>query len=105
MRRRVVAAAKRVASLGASALHGLAGDRGAPGFGILLYHRVAPIAAGVPAPSWNVTPHRFRRQIEGLLADGWRIWPLRRLISCVEEGRTVPDRVTAITFALATPGG
>ena len=98
MRHHVVASAKRIAGRCGSALHRVGGRRGAPGFGILLYHRVAKTVAGAPPPSWNVTPDRFRAQIEGLLAAGYRIWPLRRMIDCVESGRAVPEKVTAITF-------
>ena len=98
MRSHVVGAAKRIASAGGCALHRFGGRRAAPGFGILLYHRVAPLVPGTPAPTWNVTPERFRSQIEGLLSAGYRIWPLRRLIDCVESGRAVPEKVTAITF-------
>ena len=39
-------------------------------FGILMYHRVTPPVEGVPPPTWNVTPERFRRQLGGLLARG-----------------------------------
>ena len=70
MRRHVVVAAKRIAGRCGSALHRVGGRRAAPGFGILLYHRVAKVANGAPAPTWNVTPDRFRAQIEGLLAAG-----------------------------------
>lgn len=98
MRSHLVTIAKRVASVGGSAAYRAAGRRGGSGFGILLYHRVAPMPPDAPAPTWNVTPSRFRRQIEGLLADGYRIWPLRRLIACFENGRAVPEKVTAITF-------
>ena len=98
MRNHVVGMAKRVASAGGSALYRAMGRRSSPGFGILLYHRTAPLTPGLPPPTWNVPPQQFRRQIEGLLAAGWRIWPLRRLIDCVESGRAIPERVTAVTF-------
>ena len=40
--------------------------RGADGFGILMYHRVARPVTGIQPPTWNVTPERFRRQMAGL---------------------------------------
>ncbi|MCE5267504.1 MAG: glycosyltransferase [Planctomycetaceae bacterium] len=63
-------------------------------FGILMYHRVTPRVAGVPRPTWNVTPERFRRQLQGLLAHGWRPWPLRRALA----GERVPPRTFVVTF-------
>ena len=98
MRRRLVTAAKRVAGGAVAALHRAAGAPAGPGFGILMYHRVAPPAPRIAAPSWNVPPARFRLQIEGLLAAGYRVWPLRRLISAMESGEPLPRKVTAITF-------
>jgi peptidoglycan/xylan/chitin deacetylase (PgdA/CDA1 family) len=98
VRRHVVAAAKRFAGMSGSVLHRAGGRRAAPGFGILLYHRVTPVVPGLPAPTWNVTPRRFRRQLEGLLAAGYLVWPLRRLIEHAECGGAIPEKVTAITF-------
>src|SRR5262249_10814303 len=40
-------------------------------FGILAYHRVAPIQPNCPPPTINVTPDRFREQITGLLRQGF----------------------------------
>jgi len=76
----------------------LVGSRSGNSPGILMYHRIAPNVPGVPKPSFNVTPTRFRRQISGLLAQGFNIWPLRKLIDHRHCGEAVPLRTVAITF-------
>jgi peptidoglycan/xylan/chitin deacetylase (PgdA/CDA1 family) len=67
-------------------------------FGILMYHRVTPRIAGVPRPTWNVTPERFRRQLESLLSRGYQPWPLRRALACRRAGEPIPARVFVVTF-------
>lgn len=66
--------------------------------GILVYHRICPPYPGVPAPTMNVTPERFRSQLRGLLALGFRVWPLSRLLDQHDAGRPLPPRTVAITF-------
>lgn len=67
-------------------------------FGILMYHRVAPRAAGAAAPTWNATPKRLGRQLSGLIARGYRPWPLRRALECRLSGEAVPARTFVVTF-------
>lgn len=67
-------------------------------FGILMYHRVADPPPGVSAPTWNVPPARFRRQLVGLLSRGYRAWPLRRVLDYHEVGLPVPRNVFVVTF-------
>lgn len=67
-------------------------------FAILMYHRVTPNIAGVPRPTWNVTPDRFRRQLEGVLSRGYKPWPLRRVLECRETGEPIPAGVFVVTF-------
>ena len=67
-------------------------------FGILMYHRVARPTVGMPAPTWNVTPEQLRRQLLGLLARGYRPWPLRRAIASRRAGEPVPPRTFVVTF-------
>jgi len=67
-------------------------------FGILMYHRVAPWTDGVPEPTWNVTPERFRRQLAGLLSRGYRPWPLRRALAYRQAGKPFPARMFVVTF-------
>ncbi|QDT66172.1 polysaccharide deacetylase family protein [Calycomorphotria hydatis] len=68
------------------------------GFGILMYHRVTEIIRDVPEPTWNVTPDRFRSQLQGLLKRGYEAWPLSRVLQHVESGATVPVNVFVVTF-------
>ena len=66
-------------------------------FGILMYHRVADPVPGASEPTWNVRPARFRRQLAGLLARGYRAWPLSRVLDEHEAGRPVPRDVFVVT--------
>jgi peptidoglycan/xylan/chitin deacetylase (PgdA/CDA1 family) len=70
----------------------------AEGPGILTYHRVAPIVPSLPSPSMNVTPARFEQQLAGLVAAGFDVWPLGRLLDHQAQGRPVPRRVVIVTF-------
>jgi len=63
-----------------------------------MYHRVAEPTPGVPEPTWNVSPARFRRQLAGLLSRGYRAWPLRRVLDYHEIGLTIPRNVFVVTF-------
>lgn len=82
-----------------SGLSRVFGSRAGEGFGILTYHRVALWAGGGPAPTWNVTPRRFRDQMEGLLARGYRPCSLRELL------KQSPDRLPLRTFAVTFDDG
>lgn len=62
---------------------------------ILLYHHVS---ADTP-PSTSVTPERFEAHLDWLDENGFRVWPLRRVLAAVLDGaEPVPDDVVAITF-------
>jgi peptidoglycan/xylan/chitin deacetylase (PgdA/CDA1 family) len=63
-----------------------------------MYHRVTPHIAGVAQPTWNVTPDRFRRQLQGLLSRGYKPWPLRRVLECRKTGEPLPAGVFVVTF-------
>ncbi len=67
------------------------------GFGILTYHRVSrPLNAGrVPL---NVTPEQFRRQLSGLLAQGYEPLSLRQALARHLEHRPLPRRAFAVAF-------
>ena len=67
-------------------------------FGILTYHRVAPPVAPFSTPTWNVSPARFEAQLSGLMARGYRPWPLRRLLACQHAMQPVPSKTFVITF-------
>jgi peptidoglycan/xylan/chitin deacetylase (PgdA/CDA1 family) len=80
------------------------GSRKAGGAGILFYHRIAPPADGLPEPGLNVTPGRFRRQIEGLIERQFRFVPLRLLIDWLSAGEPVPAKTAVVTFDDAFAG-
>lgn len=82
------------ASLGVG-LSRLLGSRGREGFGILMYHRIAP---GDGCPTWNVTPDRFRQQLRGLLDLGYHPYPLRQILAASREGRPLPRKAFVVTF-------
>ncbi len=76
----------------------LLGPRTHGTLGILMYHRVAPITAGFAPPTWNVTPDRFRHQLQGLLQMGYQGWSLRQALAHNRTGQPFPARVFVITF-------
>jgi peptidoglycan/xylan/chitin deacetylase (PgdA/CDA1 family) len=51
-----------------------------------------------PAPTWNVTPPRFRAQLAGLLERGYRPMRLRELLAASATGQPLPPRAFAVTF-------
>jgi peptidoglycan/xylan/chitin deacetylase (PgdA/CDA1 family) len=91
-------AAKCAAGHVGAVLHRTLGDRAPETAGILLYHRVSPRPAGLPRPTMNVPPDRFRAQITGLLERGFRVWPLGRLLDLWMRREPVPPRTLVITF-------
>lgn len=76
----------------------LLGPRERFAFGILMYHRVTEEIAGVPSPTWNVTPKKFREQMVGLLKRGYEPWPLRRVLTYHDEHRFLPRKAFVVTF-------
>lgn len=80
------------------------GDRRPQSFGILMYHRVAEHVKGLPAPTINVTPQQFRRQLEGLLKRGHTFWSLKKVLEHRSMGYHIPGNVVVITFDDAFAG-
>jgi peptidoglycan/xylan/chitin deacetylase (PgdA/CDA1 family) len=76
----------------------LRGQHGQSGFGILMYHRVCEPTAGVPAPTWNVTPQNLHAQLGYLIQHGYEPWRLTSLIARVEQNKPIPRRAFAVTF-------
>jgi peptidoglycan/xylan/chitin deacetylase (PgdA/CDA1 family) len=74
------------------------GRNAGDGFGILAYHRISPRVRAAGTPTWNVTPQRFRAQLQGLLARGYHPWPLRKVLSQLRAGEPVPPRTFVVTF-------
>jgi peptidoglycan/xylan/chitin deacetylase (PgdA/CDA1 family) len=89
---------KRVAGAASTLLHRLLGSRAGARIGILLYHRIAPEVPGLPSPSMNVTPHRFREQLVGLLRQGFRFLTLAEALDLHRAGGPVPPRAVVVTF-------
>lgn len=67
-------------------------------FGILLYHRVTTRPAASSVPTHNVTPQRFRAQLEGLLRRGYDAWPLDRVLTRHLAKQPIPRNVFVVTF-------
>lgn len=82
----------------ACGLHRVFGERVENAFGILMYHRVAERTVGVSSPTANITPQRFRRQLRGLLDQGFEAWPLNKIISVRNASQQVPSNVFGVTF-------
>jgi peptidoglycan/xylan/chitin deacetylase (PgdA/CDA1 family) len=79
-------------------LNAVLGSRARQTVGIVTYHRIAPPVAALPKPTHNVTPERFRAQLAGLLARGFRFWSLSRILACNQRQEPVPPRTLAVTF-------
>jgi peptidoglycan/xylan/chitin deacetylase (PgdA/CDA1 family) len=82
----------------AAVLRGVLGSRHGKAIGILAYHRIVENVTRVPAPEHNVTPRRFRQQLEGLCSRGYEFWSIRQLLSASIKQEAVPSRVAAVTF-------
>ena len=63
-----------------------------------MYHRIAEQLRGIPVPTWNVTPNKFREQLSGLVASGFRAMALRDLLETVRLGKNIPHRTFVVTF-------
>jgi peptidoglycan/xylan/chitin deacetylase (PgdA/CDA1 family) len=88
----------RLAAFAALPAVKLFGNRNEEAFGILMYHRIARCERNVPAPTWNVTPDNFRRQMQGLLDCGYRPWPLGQTLKWHRRGETLPPKTFIVTF-------
>ncbi|MFT5142180.1 MAG: peptidoglycan/xylan/chitin deacetylase (PgdA/CDA1 family) [Rhodothermales bacterium] len=80
------------------------GSRKPGSAGILFYHRIAPRIGGLPDPGLNVSPDRFRLQIEGLLERGFSFISLRTLIELTEAGKQIGEKTAVLTFDDAFAG-
>ena len=88
----------RTACNAGAALRAAFGPLRAESTHLLMYHRVAAPAPGVKAPTLNVPPEQFARQMKGLLDRGYTFWSLRRLVEAAEAGESAPPKTLAVTF-------
>ena len=91
-------AAIRAVTAAGVVLNGLFGSRAHGLLADITYHRVAPRYPGVPAPTQNVAPERFREQLAGLLRRGFNFWPLSKVLECRNQGLPVPPQTVVLTF-------
>jgi peptidoglycan/xylan/chitin deacetylase (PgdA/CDA1 family) len=98
MRAHLASLGKRVGARVSAVLHAMFGSRRHSGFGILMFHRVTEPQPGIPGPTWNVPPARFRAQMEGLLTRGYRVVSLRTVLEHARDGRGLPAKTTVLTF-------
>jgi len=66
-------------------------------FGIITYHQVAA-APSRRRDMLNVTPERFRQQMDGLLRLGYEPWSLRRVLEYDRAGEPIPREVFVVVF-------
>ncbi len=88
----------RALAIAPIAIRAVLGVRLRKAFGILLYHRVAEVPDSSSVPTHNVTPQRFRTQLEGLLHRGYDAWPLRRVLTHHLAKQPIPRNVFVVTF-------
>jgi len=89
---------ERAASRVAGFLSELYGPLEKESFGMLMYHRVTDPLPGAPKPTWNVAPSQLEAQLSGLLARGWRPWPLSQVLDHRERGLPLPRKTFVVTF-------
>jgi len=88
----------RALTMAPAAIRAVLGVRLRQAFGILLYHRVTEVPDSSCRPTHNVTPRRFRTQIEGLLQRGYDAWPLQRVLAHHLARQPIPRNVFVVTF-------
>jgi peptidoglycan/xylan/chitin deacetylase (PgdA/CDA1 family) len=97
-RRQVADIGKRTAGFVSIHLDKVLGSRANGSFGILMYHRIANKEPSASRPTWNVTPQKFREQLTKLLELSFEIWPLSKIINHTNTEKSIPEKVTTITF-------
>jgi peptidoglycan/xylan/chitin deacetylase (PgdA/CDA1 family) len=63
-----------------------------------MYHRIARREKNLSEPTWNVTPENFRKQMQGLLDNGYRPWPLGKALESHRRGEKIPRGTFIVTF-------
>lgn len=88
----------KVAGRLATVLRHLPTPRAANQFGILNYHRIAPVVRGLAPPTLNVPPQLLREQITGLARQGFTFLSLDEVLRRSTNDATLPSRTVVITF-------
>ena len=96
--RRIKDLGMKAAGRVATVLRHLPRQRAENEFGILVYHRVAPLQPNCARPSFNVPPDCFREQITGLRRQGFTLLALQDVLKRTAENEPVPPRTVVITF-------
>ena len=70
--------------------------------GVLVYHRIVDSVPGLPTPTWNVPPGRFRRQMEGLRKRGAQFTTVTEVLRGADAVAVTFDDVfgSVVTHAL-----
>jgi peptidoglycan/xylan/chitin deacetylase (PgdA/CDA1 family) len=97
-RRSAADVGKAVGGRIAQVLDAAFGSRAEDRFGILYYHRIADTTPGVPTPTLNVDPARFRAQLSGLRDRGFRFSTVGEVLDGIDAGAPPPRRTVIVTF-------
>ena len=79
-------------------LNGLLGSRACGRLGILMYHRVSPRIAKLPAPLYNIQPRSFAAQLEGLARRGFQFTSLQTALAAASRQECLPAKTVVLTF-------
>lgn len=60
---------------------------------VLMYHRFDENRY----PSTNIRMEQFEAQLDYLQREGFHIWPLRKLLTALDEGTAIPDKTVVLT--------
>lgn len=61
---------------------------------VFMYHRFGDSRY----PSTNITVAQFTRELDFLATNGYRVWPLSRIVEYIDSDRPIPDRTVALTI-------
>lgn len=89
---------RRLGLYAACSVRRLVPNKKRAGFGILMYHRIAPIRKGLRRPTWNVTPDQFHNQLSGLVKLGYKPQSLSRVLELHSAGEAIPANWFVVTF-------
>jgi biofilm PGA synthesis lipoprotein PgaB len=70
-----------------------------PGAVILQYHHVATTT---PAAT-SISPAQFEQHLDYIAEHGYKVWPITRLMTAIEQDQTLPENVLVISFDDAYP--